>query len=72
MGKVAGEQELALQQHFPYANGEVNAHFMLTIQRSLVLLSAFMTLKLCRAPFQIWMNGHDITTSNLELLNVKS
>ena len=25
MGKVAGEQELALQQHFPYANGEVNA-----------------------------------------------
>ena len=37
---------------------------MLTIQRSLVLSSAFTTAKLCKPPFQIWMNGRDIITLN--------
>ena len=54
------------------SNGEVKIlRFTLTIQRSLVLSSAFTTVKLCKPPFQIWMNGLDIT-SNLTPLNVKS
>ena len=54
------------------ANGEVNTALYAAIQRSLVLLSAFTTAKLCRPPFQIWMNGRNITTSNLTPLNVTS
>ena len=32
----------------------------------------FTTVRLCKPPFQTWMNGHNITTSNLTPLHVKS